>query len=416
MKKFVASLVFGLVTISSHAADLRAPFDFENTLVLPVGVRNPRFKNLFLYMDERYGGTGGIEPLGHKLNKNVSWRDVVDGQEDDTLKGITEAKLKQLGINLDESTGSTSGVVNTYVNVKVPVLAMGVTEKLTMAVAVPIMSIQVNADTGLIKDSNGQADSLIASLYKSDPDKAREAEQKLNNAVNTKLKRLGYEPITSREETEIGDVRLVGKYQAYNSAADSIAIKGEVTAPTGVAPNADRALDTPTGDGQTDLGAMVVYDHFFDRSRLVRANFYAGYTAQLPDHLERRLPVSDRDSLSADKELLARDLGDVIASGAAFIYEFPFGLNMAAGYGFQRMAPTSFEGVKYAPYRYRLLEANTGQVLHSATFGMGFSSVEMYRNKQFKAPFQVNVAYSKPLAGINVVRNGFMSFELVLFF
>jgi hypothetical protein len=80
------------------------------------------------------------------------------------------------------------------------------------------------------------------------------------------------------------------------------------------------------------------------------------------------------------------------------------------------MAPTSYQGSNFAPYRYSLLEANTGEVLHSATLGLGFSTVNMYQNHQFKAPFQVNMAYCKPLAGINVVRNDLLEFELVLFF
>lgn len=399
---------------AAQAGDLRSPFDFESVAVLPKGVRNPRFKNLIMYMDERFGGNGGIEPLGNKLNKPVSWRDVIDGQDDATLKAVTQGKVQQLGFALDDTAGSTSGVVNTYVNAKVPVMAVGVTEKLTMALAVPVMTIQVNADTGLQKSA--QADQLIESVASNDPYKGDESARKLNDAVNTKLKRLGYDPIESYTKTAIGDIKAVGKYQLWNGERDGFALRGEVTAPTGTKPNVNKALDTPTGDGQWDIGAGAIYDLYLTRDHLFRANFYSGYTVQLPDHLERRLPVSDMDSLSSDKELLYRDLGDFFSTGASLIHEAPFGLVASVGYNFQRMFETKFEGSKFNPYRYSLLEAGTSQMLHSAVFGLGFSTVEMYRNHQFKAPFQVNVAYSRPLAGMNVVRNGFMSFELVLFF
>ena len=62
-----------------------------------------------------------------------------------------------------------------------------------------------------------------------------------------------------------------------------------------MAPNANKALDTPTGDGQRDVGVGVLYDRFLNESKRFRANVYAGYVAQLPDHFERRLPVSDLD-------------------------------------------------------------------------------------------------------------------------
>ncbi|MBI3542601.1 MAG: hypothetical protein HY075_04930, partial [Deltaproteobacteria bacterium] len=172
-----------LLATTAVAADLKAPFDFETTAVLPRGVRNPRFKDLVMYMDEKWGGSGGAELLGNKLNKAVSWRDIIDGQDDATLKAITEGKVKQMGLDPDSPAGGTSGVVNTYVNAKVPVLAVGATEKLTLAVAVPVVTIQVNADTGFVKSDDAQR--LINDIAKDDPAKAQEAQDKLNNAVNT---------------------------------------------------------------------------------------------------------------------------------------------------------------------------------------------------------------------------------------
>jgi hypothetical protein len=345
----------------------------------------------------------------------VSWNDVIDAQSNAQDKALVQSKLQQLGFNNNDLAGSTSGVANVNVNAKIPVFAYGVTDKLTVAVAIPVVSIDVNADTGLVKSQQGQQ--FTDSINDTDPNKGNEVAGKLNDAINAKLKRLGYDPITSYNKTEIGDIKAVGKYRVYNGESDAVTVRSEVTLPTGVAPNADRALDTPTGDGQWDLGASLLYDHYLDRAHLVRVNAYAGYTAQLPDHIDRRLPVSNDESLSVDKENVYRDLGDIFSAGAAFVYEFPFGLNASAGYSFQRMGGTHYEGTRFDPYRYSLLEAlQPMQMLHAATFTLGYSTVEMFKQGRFKAPFQVNLAYSVPLAGLNVVRNDFMSFELVLFF
>lgn len=411
-----ATVALGLcLGAAALAGDLKAPFDFETTAVLPAGVRNPRFKNLVTYMDTKFGGSGGAEPLGYKLNKVVSWQDVINGQKDDIQKAVVEGKVGSLGFDKNSAAGSTSGVVNTYANIKVPVFAMGVTERLTMAVAVPVVSVDVNADTGFLATEQGRT--FARSVCEGGADKCAEVERKFNDAINTKLADYGYDPIRSGNTSGVGDIKVVGKYRLVGTQDEGVTLKGEVTLPTGTPPNADKALDIPLGDGQTDLGAMVIYDRFLDRHKLVRANAYAGYTAQLPDSLDKRIPLSETETITRDKETLGRDLGDIVSAGAGLVYEFPFGLNLGAQYGFQYLSPTSYDGPSRFPsYRYSLLSANTGQILHSATLGVGFSSVEMYKAHQFKAPFQVNLAYCRPLAGLNVVKNELLAFELVLFF
>lgn len=402
------------------AADLRAPFDFETTKVLPRGVRNPRFKNLVMTVDEKFGGSGGAEPLGYKLNKVVSWQDVLNKYKSDPAKQAqVEGYLKSLGFSSSDAAGGTRGVVNTYANVKVPVMAMGLNERWTLAVAVPVISVDVNADTGFARTKQG--DDFIADYQNKDPLGAEKAEQDLNDAINSKLAGMGYERIQSRNFSGVGDVKVISKHHLtpsglFGDGRDALTAKCEATLPTGTPPNVDRLVDVPMGDGQTDVGAMLIYDRYLEHTRSWRANFYAGYTAQLPDHLERRIPVSEEETLTSDKELVARDLGDVINTGAALQYEFPFGLNLGAIYGLQYLGKTRFEGSKFSPYRYSVLEKNTQQLLHSATLGVGFNSVEMYKSKRFAAPLQVNLSYCKPLAGFNVAKNDFMAFELVLFF
>lgn len=411
---------FGLVSVgllsiaSAMAGDLRAPFDFETTAVLPRGVRNPRFKVLVSTMDERFGSGGGTEPLGARLNKTVTWQDVIDSKDDPTERAIVEGKVGSLGFSKNDSAGTSAGVVNTYMNVKVPVLAMGVTEKLTMAVAVPVVDVEVNADTGFQKSQQGQ--DFVNSVGETDPEKGREAADNLNNAINSKLKRLGYEPIESKKVSNIGDIKVVGKYLTYQSDRHAISVKGETTLPTGTPPHPDKALDIPTGDGQWDVGAGVIYDYYVTRDKALRANTYVGYVAQLPDEIERRLPTSEYDSLSRDKELLERDLGDIYSAGAGLTYQFASGLNFGAAYGFQFQERARYEGSKFSRHRYSLLEAGTLQAMHSATAGVGYSTVELFKQKQFALPLQLNLAYSKPFKGRNVVKNELLAFEFVMFF
>jgi hypothetical protein len=405
-----------LMGAAAHAADLKAPFELETTKVLPKKVRNPRIKNLFMDVTSRYNGIGQLEPLGQKLNKVVTFNDLVESkstQEDkDKVKGLYEGA----GFAADQSPGSTSGVVNSYANVKVPVFAIGVTEKLTMAVAVPVMDIQVSADTGFIKDANG--DQFVAAAEAASIEKGIEARNGLNNAINEKLKRLGYEQIPAFQQVKgVGDVKLVGKYLLRNEERIQLAVKGEVTFPTGRAPNADKVIDPALGDGQWDVGAAAIYDYKLLPD--LRWNTYGGYVAQLPASLDRRLPKSATDSLSSDKEYLLRDLGDIVTTGTSLSYEFPaVGMMVGAGYTFQYLTKTTYrDGANPDKNRYRLLENEYPyQALHSATLMTGFSTVEWFKAKKFVYPFQANVAYSRPITGRNVTSNEVVAAELVLFF
>lgn len=410
-------LVCALGAGSALAGDLKSPFELETAAVLPKGVRNPRFKNLFMQVENRYNGVGQVEPLGQKLNKRVTWADILSSQDDDTKRATVKGLLSANSIALDgEGPGQTTGVVNTYANVKVPVLAWGITERLTTALAVPIMRVEVSADTGFVASGDGQ--NFVNGAAKSNIATSDDAASRLNDAINTKLRRLGYEEIQkSMVFSGVGDIKLVNKYNFVNDGYNTASMKLDVTMPTGAKPYADRALDVPLGDGQWDIGAAMIYDHKLD-DELTVWNVYGGYTAQLPDKIERRLPTSENDSLSGDKELVSRNLGDQISTGTSLSHFFPsVGMRLGAGYSFQFQTKTSYQDGAFASERYRWLENEMPvQALHATTLTAGFSTVEWFKQKKFKLPFQANFGYSRPIAGRSVTRNDVVAGELVLFF
>lgn len=412
----VLVLAAALATVSAFALDLKSPFDLETTKVLPKGVRNPRIKNVTMSVDSKYDSLGTALPLGDKLNKTVSWQDIVDAQPDQGKKDDVTGVLAANGIPFDGSPGRTTGQVTTLANVMVPTLAVGITDRWTAAVAVPVMNIQVNADTGFIKSDDGQK--FVDAACKSDVTKCNEAKEKLNNAVNQKLSRLGYEPVSSKTVSGIGDVRLVNKYQLPLSERESLGFKQDLSLPTGKAPNADRALDVPTGEGHVNAGLTFIHDIKPFEYNEFNINTYAGYLYQFQDRIDRRLPKSADDSLSSDKETLTRKAGDVISAGTGVSYEFlSTGFTLGGGYAFQYMAPTKFDGSKYDINRYRLLDSMyPSQTIHSGVATAGFSTVHFYHQKKFVYPFQANLAYSRPFAGRNVTTNSVIAAELVLFF
>lgn len=429
-----AALFSLLLPLVADAGDLKAPFELESAAVLPKGVGNPRLKNLWMGIDARYSDAGVAEPLGQKLNKRLGWGDVLDGADNDAQRAEIRGVLQAYGIDEDGGgPGATSGVVNTFATVRVPVLAYGINERLTVAVAVPIVNVDVSVDKGFLRSGIGAQ--FVAGAAKCDPAqtaagtadpaacpdpaKGAEAAEKLNNGIDRKLRQLGYRPMESERIAGVGDIKAVLKYSLAKSERDELAMKTEFTLPTGRGPDADRALDVPTGDGQWDVGAGLVYDRRLTAvSRDLRWNIHGTYVAQLADRLERRLPTSATDSLSADKELMNRDLGDQISTGTALAYTLPaVGVTLGGGYGYQRQFATAFSGTTYARERYDWLEAEVpAQELHSVYASAGFSTVDWYQGGKFFYPLQANLTYSRPFAGRNATTNEVVSGELVLFF
>lgn len=410
-------LAFGTGGRAANALDLRAPFTLENPQVLPSGVRNPRYLQVYMSVDERFGRAGESEPLAIRLNKAVTWNDVLESQSDESQKNLIRSILDDNGIALGTSPGHVSGVVRSFVDLKVPVLAWGITPKITLAAVIPVIRADVKVDTGFLRNAEGQR--FVDAVSDLSPDKGNEAANKLNDATQQKLARLGYDPIRSEIFSGIGDVQLVGKYQWWRDAEQTFATKLALTLPTGRGPNADKALDVPLGDGRWKVGLLADWETRVLGDAFV--NLYGGYTVMLPQTIVRRLPATDEDSLSKDKESMTRKWSEIIHLGLLADYRFESaGLVLTTGYSFQYQGKSRYDGpsAEYAQrLRYSFLEnLEPAQALHSLMAGLQFSTVGWYQKKEFFLPLQLNVVYAKPFSGRDVPNNDVVSGEMVLFF
>jgi hypothetical protein len=416
----LAVLASALTAAPALAFDLKAPFELENAMTLPGGVRNPRFRLITFAVEDKFNGLGISQPLAQRLNKTVTWGDLITAQKTDADKASIQGVLEDPGSGISDSSlsgspGATTGEVNTAAQIMVPVFAIGLTDNITAAVALPIVKVDISAATGFDKSEDGQK--FIDAACATNPEKCNDAANKLNDAIGQKLANNGYLPVQSETINSIGDARLVTKYRAYKDDLQSLVVKAELTAPTGTPPNVDKAVDVPTGDGQWDAGMGLSYDRSLMQD--LRWNAYGSYVAQLSDEIERRLPNGPGDTISSLKETLNRDLGDIIQTGTSMNYTFPgAGLTVGAGYSFQYVTSTRYQDGKLASAEtYQWLEDEMPlQALHAATFAANFSTVEWFKSKRFVLPFQANLVWSLPLEGRNVTNNSTVAGELVLFF
>lgn len=408
------AMAAALVSGVARGGDLRPSFEWESTAVLPQGVKNPRLKMLFTSSQERFDDAGQTQALAARLTKAVSWRDLKASPGVDTQ--ILEAKLIESGIDESASAGPgyTAGEVNVAARVLVPALAFGVTNRLTVAVALPIFSVDVAAQTGFSLSPDGQR--FLAAVDRSAHSRADDLATKLNYAVAGKIEKLGYKPIQSEHFTRIGDVKAVAKYLALATNHHALAIKGELTAPSGKVADPDKLVDLPTGDGQPDLTGALIYE--LNVVEGLKANLYTSYTAQLSDRIVRRIPKAAGESLTDDKEQVERNLGDVFGTGVGVSYFFePLGITVGSTYNFQTLGQTHYRGTTFAQERYRFLEREApAQRLQSVSLLTGFSTVEWYRKGGFAVPMQANFSYNRPLSGRNTTVGDLYATELVLFF
>lgn len=415
------TISFGLCALSSfavHAGDLIVPFELESASVLPQGVFNPRLKSFVTGGDQKFDSDGNPKPLAAPLTKAVTFKDVISSKSAAAERAQIRSLLGDPSgngvISESASAGIISGDVKTSITAWAPTFGYGVTDRWSLGVVVPIVRTEVNVATGFTRTNAGQ--DFLSKIAATSPIDARKAENDLNNALSDQLKANGYEPLQSSTKTQLGDVRLVSKYQFYSDDHHRWLVKNCLTVPTGAAPDANRLIDTASGDGQWDISTTLVYDG----RRLLGGlgfNVFGGYTVQLPDSLERRIPEKGK-FLTSDKETVDRDLGDVVSLGSALIYDIGrTGFQLAAGYNIQYQGATSYSGSKYSADRYRLLEQQSpAETLHSWTVAASFSTVDFYRAGRFQAPFEATVSFSQPISARNVAADDVVGGELVFFF
>ncbi len=403
-----------LCSYSSFAANLTAPVDIESVGLLPKGLRSPQFKLILLSPEDKFDSTGSALPLGQSLNKTVSWSDVQRSQKTEVDRNLLEGSVQAAGLSMSGSPGATTGQVNTALQVFTPILGYGLSEHLTLALAMPVYKVDLSVTSGFVKSGDGQT--WVSSVCASEPLKCNEAANKLNDSVNQKLTSLGYAPLRSRSFSAFGDLKLLGKYLLSSDTENVWVLKPSLTLPTGRAPDVNQAVDLPTGDGQTDLATTLIWERKFNTQ--LQLTTFATYNLQWADRLDRRIPKNASDPLSEDLESVDRDLGDQISVGSGLGYgAVTDRLSFHLGYVYQFQSSTRFSGQRYSADRYRFLELqNPLQDIHSLTASATFSTIGLYRAKKFFYPFQTRLSLSQPLQGRNVVTSSVVTTDLVLFF
>jgi hypothetical protein len=389
---------------------------FENAKVMPKGVSRLNLRVVNTTINDKTDGGGSAQDLAQPLAKQLQFKDVLKGEQDELKRELTAGFLLANGISESASLGSFEADLAGRVTVYAPIFSFGITDRLTIAATLPVYDASVNANLGFRPGQGSTAfrDTLVAG-YNNQAEGARDFVSRINDATNrlgNKLVENGYQRIEPWRETALGDAQVLAKYAVLKDAPVNVALTGGAVVPTGRIDDPDNLIDIGFGDGQWDGFFQVSADQPVAQSGFY-FNQYARYTVQFEDEQTLRLKTAE-ETIEVAKSKVGRDLGDKLNGGAALLFEGDTGLTSGVGYNFYQKSKDVFRTGDAAAKAE--LERNTFQRSHEAELAIGYSGVPAFRRGQIPAPFEVGLTYKRQLASENMPVTHFFQLETGVFF
>lgn len=415
---YAAKFTVGLTAILSWSAAAQV---FDNTKVLPVGVRGVNIRSVETTIDQKTDASGKALPLAAPLQKDLTFGKIVAGETGLKSRQLA-AFLLANGFSESEAAGTFQADLRGRVRVLAPIFSYGLTDKTTLAIAALWYRAETVAEMGFVQSSRG--DDFIASLASEQNNQieaAREAATKLNNAVtrlNAKLVANGYREIEDWQQSGIGDLTVAAKARAFDTGKVSGALTTGFVAPTGRVDDPNVLTDIPFGDGQWDVFGQLALDqpflkHFF-------FNQFVKYTWQLPSEKTVRDVTAD-ESIEVNNIRTRFKLGDKTEAGASVNYLSPGGVVLGAGYGMFRKFSDRYYDISQpdmpAGERTRAqLAKDTNQYAEHSGLAVGYSTIPAFQRGRFPAPLELKFGLQRQIKSRNMPVTDQAQIDASLFF
>lgn len=411
--KVLLFVILCLSPLGAWAAGLSTPFSLNTTQVLPQGVRSVNVSGISTTVDGWYNDVGFGTGVAEPFNQQLSYGRLLKAENSEDLKMNIEAQLRNKNVPLTNIAGSSFADINTRVFATLPAIAYGITNRLTVAVAVPIVYTNMDVETGFV--GTDELQSLVTDFSEKSRRQTAIVQQKLTDVVATELANKGYKPLVDQEMTQVGDLVLVAKYLVMKGLTYSWSITNTITAPTGHVRDVNKLVDPTPGDGQWDYGITNTVE--FPVTSKFRVLNNTGYTFQFNDIRETRVPISEIERASADIDYGAnRDLGDQMFTSLGMIYDPVDWLSFGGAYTAAYKQRDKWTGINFSQDRYRALGVETEQWLEAVYLQTSFSTIGMYRRKRFAVPFTMTLGYGQAFDGRNIRKDPLWSLNATMFF
>lgn len=387
---------------------------FENAKVMPSGVNRLTFRVVHSDFSSKTDGAGTARDLEDPIEKDLTFKDVLKNEKDLQKRELTAGFMAYGGFGEAEALGQFTADLEGRVTVYAPIYTRGLTDRLTVAVALPVYDMALNVGVGFRAAPTADAFKLaLADNYNNQAQGARDFVDRINDAVgrlNTKLVDNGYSRLEPWQETGVGDLQILAKYALVTEGPVALAGQGGVVAPTGRTDDPDNLIDAGFGDGQWDAFVQLSADQPLGGSG-VFFNQYAKYTYQFADQKDVRLKTPE-ESIEVEKARVGFKLGDKVNAGASVQYGADFGLTSGLGYNYYRKDKDDYDAGASAGE----LEKDTFQQSHEAEVSVGYSGVPAFRRKEVPVPFEVSLSYKHQVSSQNMPVTHFIQLETGVFF
>ena len=391
MQFFLATIL--LLSFTTTASAL------ENAKVLPQGVRRVNIKTLQVDLARKYNNDGKLVSLAQPFETDIAFDNVLKGKQGlDRTK--LQAFLNENAITSDQVLGSLSADLKGSMRVIAPIIAYGLTERLTVAVAAPYYIARTEVALGYrANDTNAQNFlNLLSSPQYNQVAAARTAYDSLADgvtALNNKLADNHYQQLGSWEDKAFGDVTVAVKTALVGDANSDVRLANlaGIVIPTGREDDPDILTDVAFGDGSWDIFAGLICDQQLTSSLYL--NQFAKFTYQMETDRVMRLKTAD-EAVAVEKARLTMKPGNKIDLGASLQWASESGLEFGLGYEFHRKQGDTYQASAAVAQE---LAKDTLTQANNLEIKLGFSSVPAFKRKEIAVPFDVSFQYKRVIDG-----------------
>ena len=294
-----------------------------------------------------------------------------------------------------------------------PVHAYGVTPRWTVAVGVPIVKYNNRLSLSQTGSNVAEIRRQTGGLSQDIDDAFKQLDVSLVASAQKELEQKGYKPLSDRSETIVGDVQLASLYQVYATPRQAVMWKSILSLPTGPSDDPDDLADLNIF-GTTSLDQVGVYNYSILPH--VRLGAKATFRYNFPDHLVRRVPTTEDDTLPGPetKENLRRKTGDTVQLDGSVTFDFLKNWSVSAGYEIAQKGADSYEGDRGG--RYEILSRDTYSEAQRTRIGVGYDSTKAYFAKEAMLPSLISYEFTDTIRGINIERQTIHELWITLFF
>lgn len=211
----------------------------------------------------------------------------------------------------------------------------------------------------------------------------------------------GFKKFNTWSEKGIGDLEVGARYQYFENDKWKLAFTGGVRFPTGQLDDPDSLVDLDFGSGAYAL--LFRFNHDYSVTKNLVLNGTVEYDLILPQRATLRIPDDVNVPLTANRERVKRNIGDIVALKLSAEYTFAKGLSASLLYHFEAKMEDNVKGG--LGFNYRSVEEETDARSHVYVIGLSYSTIPLFQEKKFPLPLCLTVAYRDRFAGKNNVLN-----------